>query len=503
MIARYQSGWPRDAQTIARRLTEHFLIRFAARSAPPIQLRAPSCKPINLYELYDTAVQPHVREVTFSVEGEQFGLQVLRARDRNKHEFHLCANGREVMTGRLRDLVPELPDSLVDDADGRTYTFIALVTGEYLDAKANRERTSIAFQADDALDLDPALIPKSALSSALSDSLRDVLARDLTKSQEEKVAQIERFVEGAPEYRPLMHERYRPMLNQIRPGLTSEKLDEELLHIRRKVEDSVRKEERSVVALMEKESIEVYETRFDALIDTVNDLSRAKLAEYVTHRRVILDLLEQGLKRSQSDERYPLERLLHKMIFPMGVSSKDVFFEQQNLWVLDERLSFHTLLISDKRLKSVLGLGNTSAKEPDIFAFFYDHPVGVCQPGDGSGGIVIVEFKRPGRDDYDKDPADQIIQRINDIEEGNVRDIEGRPVNPAHLRYSGFLVADLTSTLKRQVKQRYNRSADGESYFYALPSGRGVIEIISYDRLLRDARQRNRILFDKLGLHKD
>lgn len=35
-----------------------------------------------------------------------------------------------------------------------------------------------------------------------------------------------------------------------------------------------------------------------------------------------------------------------------------------------------------------------------------------------------------------------------------------------------------------------------------LPEGNGYMEIISYDKLLRDAKRRNRVLFDKLGLHK-
>jgi hypothetical protein len=39
---------------------------------------------------------------------------------------------------------------------------------------------------------------------------------------------------------------------------------------------------------------------------------------------------------------------------------------------------------------------------------------------------------------------------------------------------------------------RYHRSADNEGYFYTLPEGNGYIEIISYDKLLRDAKRRNR-----------
>ena len=135
-------------------------------------------------------------------------------------------------------------------------------------------------------------------------------------------------------------------------------------------------------------------------------------------------------------------------------------------------------------------------------AFFYDTPIGISEPESGSGGIVIVEFKRPGRDNYDKDPADQIIQRFVEISGGTVKDIDGRPINPKNIRYVGYLIADLTPTLKTQVAMRYHEAADGEGYFYTLPNGNGYIEIISYKKLIQDAKRRNRVLFEKLGLHK-
>jgi hypothetical protein len=160
-------------------------------------------------------------------------------------------------------------------------------------------------------------------------------------------------------------------------------------------------------------------------------------------------------------------------------------------------------LTSDKKLNQVGGLEDTSGKEPDIFAFFYDRPVAVAEPDSlQSGGVVIVEFKRPGRDDYTKDPGDQIIQRFVEISAGNVKDIDGRPINPKGLRYQGFLIADLTPTLRRHVAMRYHETFDNEGYFLTLPQGDGYVEIISYDKLIRTAKHRNHALFEKLGIHR-
>lgn len=505
MDEKFRGGWPSSPETIANRIIAHFLIRFAARSCPPMTLESPGHAPINLHDLFQSTVLTHIQEQFFEVSGHTFALQAYRHRDgRSRHELNLCANGREVTASKLRDMLPELPEKLLD-SDQEPYTLIVLVTGEYLDDHANQERTRISFQSEDEPDLDKSLVSRQALNQSIASTLRPLLADDLKATNEEKRAQIEKFVEQAPEYRALTHPRYKEVIEQkIQPGLSTEKLDEALLHIKRAIEDDVRKEVRHVAALFETETFEQYQEKFQEIAEKANEIGKAQLAAYIAHRRTILDLVNSSLKKRRTDDKYPLEKVLHKMIFPMGVTSKDIFFEQQNLWVIDERLCYHTLLTSDKKLKSVSGLDETSGKEPDIFAFFYDTPIGVAEPDNlPGGGVVIIEFKRPGRDNYDKDPADQIIQRFREISEGGVEDVDGRQINPASLRYTGYLIADLTPSLHRQVYGRYHRTADNEGYFSPLATGNGYIEILSYDKLIKDAERRNRILFDKLGLHKN
>lgn len=505
MDDKFRAGWPTQPETIAERIIAHFLIRFAARSCPPMSLESPGHAPIDLHALFQSTVLAHIQEQSFDVSGHTFALQAYRHRDgRSRHELNLCANGREVTTSKLRDLLPELPEKLIDE-EQTPYTLIVLVTGEYLDDHANQERTRIAFQSDEEPELERTLVSRRALNQGVAGALRPLLMDDLKSTNEEKRAQIEKFVEQAPEYRALTHPRYKEMIEQkIQPGLSDDKLDEALLHVKRAIEDDVRKEAKHVAALFETETFEQYQEKFKEIAEKANEIGKAQLAAYVAHRRTILDLVNNSLKKKRTDDKYPLERVLHKMIFPMGMTSKDIFFEQQNLWVIDERLCYHTLLTSDKKLKSVAGLEDTSGKEPDIFTLFYDTPIGVAEPDNlPGGGVVIIEFKRPGRDDYNKDPADQVIQRFREISEGGVTDVDGRQINPANLRYTGYLIADLTPSLHRQVFGRYHRTADNEGYFSPLAMGNGYIEIISYDKLIKDAARRNRILFDKLGLHKN
>jgi hypothetical protein len=502
----YAAVWPREVEAVAHRIVTHFLSRFASTATPAFLLHDEGIAPINLRSVFDNTVQPHIQETTLKVGEHEFGLQVLRQRSaRDVHDLTYCAVGRGVTGWPLRKLMPDLPQSF-QDRNGANFSLQVLVTGEYLDRHANSSRTEFLFNPDDEdLASDEGLVARKDLDGAVVATLRTLLQDDLRMANEGKMQSITSFVENdAPEYRVLLRDEYRPLLERDVPsGASGGRLDEALLRIRRKVEDQVRQAGQEIATLVDGQSFDEYKVRMQEFISRVNDMGKSQLASYVAHRRAILDLLDVSLKKSRADNKYPLEEVLHNMIFPMRQTSKDVFLEQQNLWVIDERLCFHTVLASDKPLKSVKGLENTSAKEPDIFAFFYDAPVATQEVEDAAGAIVIIEFKRPMRDNYTTDPAQQVIKRFVEIKNGRVSKIDGRPINPNGLRYFGYLIADLTGSLRQQMEMNYQASVDGEGYFRTLTGGEGYVEIISYDKLMSDAKRRNRVLFEKLGLHKN
>lgn len=501
----YAASWPRSGDAVAQRLVMHFLIRFASVAAPEMILHDRGVAPIRLRAVFDATVQGDIEEASFAIGEHSFGLQILRQRSgRDTHELSYCAVGRKVTDVALRKLMPALPQ-VFQGEDGTTFALLILVTGEYLDKHANTARTEFVFNPDDEdLSSDAGLVSHKQLNDAVVATLRSALSTEIDAANRTKMEVIATFVEReAPEYRVLLREDYRPMLEREVPaGASGTKLDEALLRIRRKVEDQVRGAGQEIAILADRQSFDQYKAKMDDFISRVNDVGKAQLASYVAHRRTILDLLDLSLRKRREDDRYPLEEVLHNMIMPMRITSQDLFLEQQNLWVIDERLCFHTVLTSDKPLQSVPGLENTSAKEPDIFAFFYDRPVGTQEADEAGGAVVIVEFKRPGRDDYRADPAQQVIKRFVEIDKGQVDSIDGRRINPTGLRYFGYLIADLTKSLRDQMEMNYHKSVDGEGYFKTLPGGQGYVEIISYDKLLRDAKRRNRVLFEKLGLHK-
>ena len=66
-------------------------------------------------------------------------------------------------------------------------------------------------------------------------------------------------------------------------------------------------------------------------------------------------------------------------------------------------------------------------------------------------------------------------------------------------------VSAILSTLKAEFSTLEDFEREFPSLCFALATGVGKtrLMILSYDKLIKDAERRNRILFDKLGLHKN
>jgi hypothetical protein len=60
---------------------------------------------------------------------------------------------------------------------------------------------------------------------------------------------------------------------------------------------------------------------------------------------LILGIAEEG--------KYQTGDTIHKIFFPIKKEFDEINYEQQNLWLIDERLSYHSYLSSDK-MKSLL-----------------------------------------------------------------------------------------------------------------------------------------------------
>jgi len=228
----------------------------------------------------------------------------------------------------------------------------------------------------------------------------------------------------------------------------------------------------------------------------------------VSHRRVILDILAKAVQRGP-DGKYSREDRIHYLIMPMGTDSNSAEPESCNLWLIDERLAFHDYLASDKTLRSMPITNAEETKEPDLVALnVFDNPILVSE-GDKLplASIVVIEIKRPMRDDAgpgeEKDPIDQALGYLERIRKGEVLTSRGRPIpNSADVPGFCYVLCDITQSMKRLCERTHDltRTSDGLGYFSYKKNYNAYVEVLSFDRMVNAAKERNRAFFDKLGL---
>jgi hypothetical protein len=261
----------------------------------------------------------------------------------------------------------------------------------------------------------------------------------------------------APQYKPLM--RYKAeFINKIPPNVAKIDLEMALHRELHQREVDIKRESNKMITGGEKiEDYESYSKRLSEFIERYSELGTAALAHHVMHRKIIIDFLEKAISINEKTWKYPLEEVVHNIIFPMHSTDRETLYSQQNLWIIDERLTFHTFITSDKKISSFEGIESDSAKRPDIAIF--DRKIAFSEPVEDTSpinSVVVIEFKKPQRDDYsdEKNPVYQVFDQINDIRAGQVLNDAGRPIRVANTKVPAFayVVCDITSKLHRMLK---------------------------------------------------
>lgn len=255
------------------------------------------------------------------------------------------------------------------------------------------------------------------------------------------------------------------------------------------------------------ESFQDYEHRVRDYLKLADDLKKSDLAEYVSHRKVILDLLRIAISRDEHG-RYAREELIHELIMPMRQDSNSIEFERSNLWLVDERLTFHDFLASDQPLRAMPITDSEAEKRPDILALnVYDQSILLAEGRElPLASIIVVEIERPMRNDAasgeERDPIEQTLGYLRRIRAGEMTTASGRPIpNSPDVPAFCYVVCDMTPRMKERCELHgLTITSDHMGYFGYNPTLKAYVDVISFDQLLKGATERNRAFFDKLGL---
>jgi hypothetical protein len=497
---RFKAHCPKSLEVIGLKLIEHCLQYFTQPNCPQVVL-SDRHESFVLNDLFAERISASARPQPFAVKNQDLTVLHLRlySSDETRHTLRYCANRREVLEENLALAVPDLSRKLRDE-DGKTFVVSSYVSGAILDEAVNSERTGFVLPEPD-----PQLLPDEVTLADVRDGavaqVRENLAPFLTAVAEEKQQQVHRYVETkAPQFRAVL--KYHPeTLGEIPAGLPEEKLDVELYRAQFRAQEDLRKRCERITAGSDSDLADpaVFRAEFDRTVEELNDFGKARLAEYIVHRKVALDLLERSLERTE-EGRYNLEESVHRIIFPLRTTSDDIDFERQNLWVIDEKLCYHRYLASDKQLRTLDPVETPGLERPDLIIF--DAPFAFVEEGPTFSAVVIVEFKRPVRDDFSgsNNPVAQVFEYVRKIRAGEALDRKGRPIPVSEgMPFYAYIVCDLTPSLRQQAEDyTLVKAPDGQGYF-GFNHNLGVyVEVVSFHKLVRDAAARNRVLFDKL-----
>ena len=502
----YEKKLPNTAAALAEALVEHFITYFATGSCPRVTVRD-GAESIVLQDYYREQYAESAVAHEFTIGSHVFKTNSIRIHKGNRvHSILFCANKRVAERVPLNRTEPILTRKL-EDKDGEQFAYWVFLEGNYLDSAVTDDRAGFRFPEHDEADgsdIEFDLTRGQLIAAAMPQILQDLEA-ELKSVRAQNLERAKSYAKDkAPEYRNVI--MLRPESVEIITKTIDKEIDLELRKIQFDIEvETVSKAQACLEAASSSGATpEEIRTKTQELMKSVNEAGKSNLARYVSQRRVVLDLLERRMQLN-SDGKHDLEAAIHEVIFPMMTTSDDISKEDQNLWVLDERLSFHSFLASDKPLTSTPVPADGSTKEPDIIVF--NRPIAFHGADESKGvysSIEIVEFKRPMLDDYtdDKNPALQVMKYIEIIRDGKVMDSKGRPVKAMDTTHFHCWVAcDLTEKLKKILyRLGFLDTPDQQGMFQLARHHNAYIEVISYDKMLRIAKERNRILFKKLQL---
>lgn len=232
----------------------------------------------------------------------------------------------------------------------------------------------------------------------------------------------------------------------------------------------------------------------DKIFVEVKDLKKDQLAHYMSMRKYAIIRLEKLLSIIHTTQRYVTEDEMHNLIFPMQKDSDEVTYDEHNLWLLDERLTFNTYVSSDK------WIFNNSWDRVDL-AIFWNQTL-FRETNEESTPAFIYELKRPWEKLENKDHVAKLVDYIINIRENNLTDdIKWRKVNIGKTTpIYWYLICDLCPMIIKQAKNHSFEDLPDWQWFYKYHNIWAYIEILSWDKILKDANMRHRIFFNKLWI---
>lgn len=492
----YRSHCPKKLETIAHRIAAHFLPFLIGDEKPQIRISNAS-ESLNLAEVV-AANMFEPKSETFEVEDvgtfsiKHLLLNKALIETGTEHTVYLAAHERIVTDHGVNNQTGL--DTPISCGDVQTF-YVGIVSSEFLDDNVTQERNNFD-------------IPKQAykaITKGAEEAAKEYLREPIERLIEAKARTIDKVVTNFPRYAYLVKDR-----GEFAKKLPLNRKTEEDIYREMSVYDyrASRDVKNDLRELAGKEddpaNTEEFKAKLDEVMDRIGEQERASLAEYVSKRKLVIELLASrlGYEDKEAQKLYR-EEAIHRVICPLKVNSGDIAYGNHNLWLIDDRLAYYDFWASDQSIRSFIK--TSEAKErPDLILFQGSHLLrreGTDQP------IVIVEFKRPARKEYtdDENPIKQIYDYIRELRDNKVTDNEGALITEIgpDTPFFCYLVCDITPRLKALLEDYGIVQAlpGGRGFFGYNDTRRAYVEVLQYSEIVKDARLRHEAFFKELGIN--
>jgi hypothetical protein len=497
--------------TIARNLVERLLPYFITQDyvCPEIVLsEQDGSGAIRLNDFVSNELAAVIREIgverkTFTLKSsnteEEFLVRVFKlyAPRNQKSKISLVAHKREVSGSAIYKYIPEFEEEFYEK-DGRgeidrehNYIIKAYVFGPYLDRNVSLERGGFEFQMESDLTLGIGQVEIERDAAVIA---KEAMGANITLRQEKKKERVQSYVdEEAPWHKTILGKidlsgmPYNPTNEEIESRLQKEKFAQEI------------EIKRDVTKLLAESNFQDVKGSVPEIVSKISGTSKNDLIHYIVLRRKILDIFGKSLEVDETGS-YSSEGVVHDIIFPRKGDTEITSFDDHNLWIVDERLNFTTYVSSD------VPLDGKNTERPDMLV--YNKRVLFRGDNEANNPITIFEFKKPQRDDFvnpssQEDPVQQIVRYVNNIRDGKYKTPKGRKMSVAeNTPFYGYVVCDLTPKVEAWLEREkdFRPMPDRMGWFQWMGNINLYVEVISWDKVLKDAKMRNQIFFQKLGI---
>ena len=190
-----------------------------------------------------------------------------------------------------------------------------------------------------------------------------------------------------------------------------------------------------------------------------------------------------------------LEAHIHRIVFPLKRTNGEVDYEDHNLWLVDDTLSFYEFISSDIPLSKNAAAPSDSLERPDISAF---------KTGDPFQHISILEFKKPDRND-NENPVAQLARYARRLRGGGSMDVNGvtLPGISMTVRIDGYAIVTLNAKMESVLRDGPGEMKQVEEewrWYGALGNLNMNVEVLDFRAFVSRAQQRNKAFFKALGL---